>query len=73
MLAAAPARPLISTAPPPCPAAALGAAAAFDGRNGRPKKVVVDVDGDGSFLMNCQVRGLVGGWVGGKGGREGVW
>lgn len=33
---------------------ALGAAAAYDGRNGRPKKVVVDIDGDGSFLMNCQ-------------------
>lgn len=33
---------------------ALGAAAAFDGRNGRPKKVVVDIDGDGSFLMNVQ-------------------
>jgi hypothetical protein len=54
---------------------ALGAAAAHDGRNGRPKRVVVDIDGDGSFLMNCQelataaieklnikVRGL--GWVG---------
>jgi TPP-dependent trihydroxycyclohexane-1,2-dione (THcHDO) dehydratase len=24
------------------------------GSNGRPKKVVVDIDGDGSFLMNCQ-------------------
>lgn len=33
---------------------ALGAAAAFDGRNGRPKKIVVDIDGDGSFVMNCQ-------------------
>ena len=33
---------------------ALGAAAAYDGRNGRPKKIVVDIDGDGSFLMNCQ-------------------
>ena len=33
---------------------ALGAAAAFDGRDGRPKKVVVDIDGDGSFVMNCQ-------------------
>jgi len=33
---------------------ALGAAAAHDGRNGRPKRVVVDIDGDGSFLMNCQ-------------------
>ncbi|GAB4818291.1 hypothetical protein N2152v2_005337 [Parachlorella kessleri] len=33
---------------------ALGAAAAFDGKNGRQKKIVVDVDGDGSFLMNCQ-------------------
>ncbi|PSC68409.1 acetolactate synthase isoform A [Micractinium conductrix] len=33
---------------------ALGAAAAFDGNNGRPKKVVVDIDGDGSFVMNCQ-------------------
>ena len=26
---------------------ALGAAAAFDGNNGRPLKVVVDIDGDG--------------------------
>jgi hypothetical protein len=33
---------------------ALGAAAAHDGKNGRPKRVVVDIDGDGSFLMNCQ-------------------
>eukprot|EP00884_Botryococcus_braunii_P022632 jgi/Botrbrau1/9052/Bobra.0376s0026.3 len=33
---------------------ALGAAVAYDGNNGRPKKVVVDIDGDGSFLMNCQ-------------------
>uniref|UniRef100_A0A1D2AGP4 Acetolactate synthase n=1 Tax=Auxenochlorella protothecoides TaxID=3075 RepID=A0A1D2AGP4_AUXPR len=33
---------------------ALGAAAAFDGKDGRPKKVVVDIDGDGSFVMNCQ-------------------
>lgn len=33
---------------------ALGAAVAYDGRNGRPKKVVVDIDGDGSFLMNVQ-------------------
>jgi len=33
---------------------ALGAACAFDGRNGRPRKVVVDIDGDGSFLMNVQ-------------------
>eukprot|EP01025_Chloroclados_australasicus_P045571 TRINITY_DN4992_c0_g1_i2.p2 TRINITY_DN4992_c0_g1~~TRINITY_DN4992_c0_g1_i2.p2 ORF type:complete len:351 (+),score=46.88 TRINITY_DN4992_c0_g1_i2:123-1175(+) len=33
---------------------ALGAAAAFNGENGRPKKVVIDIDGDGSFLMNCQ-------------------
>lgn len=33
---------------------ALGAAAAFDGKDGRPKKTVVDIDGDGSFLMNCQ-------------------
>jgi acetolactate synthase I/II/III large subunit len=33
---------------------ALGAAAAFDGQNGREKRVVVDIDGDGSFLMNCQ-------------------
>ena len=30
-------------------------AAAFDGKDGRPKKTVVDIDGDGSFLMNCQV------------------
>lgn len=34
--------------------AALGAAAAFDGKNGRQKKIVVDIDGDGSFMMNCQ-------------------
>ncbi|PRW05900.1 acetolactate synthase isoform A [Chlorella sorokiniana] len=33
---------------------ALGAAAAFDGQDGRPKKIVVDIDGDGSFIMNCQ-------------------
>lgn len=33
---------------------ALGAAAAFDGKNGRPKRMVVDIDGDGSFLMNVQ-------------------
>eukprot|EP00877_Chromochloris_zofingiensis_P001540 jgi/Chrzof1/11387/Cz05g34270.t1 len=33
---------------------ALGAAAAHDGTDGRPKRVVVDIDGDGSFLMNCQ-------------------
>eukprot|EP00775_Hariotina_reticulata_P003113 gene3113-3390_t len=33
---------------------ALGAAAAFDGKDGRPSRVVVDIDGDGSFLMNCQ-------------------
>jgi acetolactate synthase-1/2/3 large subunit len=33
---------------------ALGAAAAHDGKNGRPHRVVVDIDGDGSFLMNCQ-------------------
>lgn len=42
---------------------ALGAAAAFDGKNGRPKRVVVDIDGDGSFLMNVQVR-----WLGGSKG-----
>lgn len=36
--------------------AALGCATAFDGKDGRPKKIVVDIDGDGSFLMNCQVR-----------------
>jgi acetolactate synthase-1/2/3 large subunit len=35
--------------------AAIGAAVAWDGTDkGRPKKVVVDVDGDGSFLMNVQ-------------------
>jgi thiamine pyrophosphate-dependent acetolactate synthase large subunit-like protein len=33
--------------------AALGAAVAFDGSQ-REKRVVVDIDGDGSFLMNCQ-------------------
>ena len=42
---------------------AIGVAAAFDGTSGRPRKVVVDIDGDGSFLMNCQV----GGWGGGAG------
>lgn len=33
---------------------ALGAAAAYDGKDGREKKIVVDIDGDGSFVMNCQ-------------------
>ncbi|CAG9460680.1 unnamed protein product [Pedinophyceae sp. YPF-701] len=33
---------------------ALGTAAAYDGRDGRPKKTIIDVDGDGSFMMNCQ-------------------
>ena len=33
---------------------ALGAAAYFDGKEGRPKAVVVDIDGDGSFAMNVQ-------------------
>ncbi|KAK9799788.1 hypothetical protein WJX73_007892 [Symbiochloris irregularis] len=33
---------------------ALGAAVAYDGTDKRPKRVVVDIDGDGSFLMNCQ-------------------
>lgn len=33
---------------------ALGAAVAFDGKDGRQKKLVVDIDGDGSFLMNVQ-------------------
>eukprot|EP00192_Tetraselmis_astigmatica_P009042 CAMPEP_0117661384 /NCGR_PEP_ID=MMETSP0804-20121206/7508_1 /TAXON_ID=1074897 /ORGANISM="Tetraselmis astigmatica, Strain CCMP880" /LENGTH=677 /DNA_ID=CAMNT_0005468247 /DNA_START=151 /DNA_END=2185 /DNA_ORIENTATION=+ len=33
---------------------ALGAAAAFDGYDGRGKKVVIDIDGDGSFMMNLQ-------------------
>jgi acetolactate synthase-1/2/3 large subunit len=33
---------------------ALGAAAAFDGKQGRPSRVVWDIDGDGSFLMNVQ-------------------
>ena len=34
---------------------ALGAAAAHDGhRADRPKRAVVDVDGDGSFVMNIQ-------------------
>ncbi|KAK9840745.1 hypothetical protein WJX81_001848 [Elliptochloris bilobata] len=33
--------------------AALGAAVAYDGTQ-REKRVVVDIDGDGSFLMNCQ-------------------
>lgn len=34
---------------------ALGAAAAY-AEEGREPKVVVDIDGDGSFLMNIQVR-----------------
>ena len=34
---------------------ALGCAVAFDGKNGRPKMTVIDIDGDGSFLMNVQV------------------
>ncbi len=34
---------------------ALGAAAAY-AEEGREAKVVVDIDGDGSFLMNIQVR-----------------
>lgn len=34
---------------------ALGVATAYDGKNGRPKRTVVDIDGDGSFLMNVQV------------------
>ena len=33
---------------------ALGAAAAY-AEEGREPKVVVDIDGDGSFLMNVQV------------------
>jgi len=33
---------------------ALGAASAFDGRDGREKRTIVDIDGDGSFVMNCQ-------------------
>ena len=34
---------------------ALGAAAAHDGSHpGRPKRAVVDIDGDGSFVMNIQ-------------------
>lgn len=33
---------------------AVGVAAAFDGRDGRPKRTVVDIDGDGSFMMNVQ-------------------
>ncbi len=35
---------------------ALGAAAALDEAH-RETKVVVDIDGDGSFLMNIQVGG----------------
>ena len=34
---------------------ALGAAAAY-AEEGREAKVVVDIDGDGSFLMNVQVQ-----------------
>ena len=33
---------------------ALGCAAAFDGQDGRQKLTVVDIDGDGSFMMNPQ-------------------
>lgn len=33
---------------------AIGAASAFDGINGKDKRAVVDIDGDGSFTMNCQ-------------------
>lgn len=33
---------------------ALGCATAFDGKNGRELRNVVDIDGDGSFLMNPQ-------------------
>lgn len=36
---------------------ALGAAAALDEPH-RDTKPVVDIDGDGSFLMNIQVRGV---------------
>ena len=36
--------------------AALGCATAFDGKDGRESRVVVDIDGDGSFMMNVQVR-----------------
>ena len=39
---------------------ALGAAAAY-AEEGREAKVVVDIDGDGSFLMNIQVQ--VHAWV----------
>ena len=35
--------------------AALGCATAFDGKDGRESRVVVDIDGDGSFMMNVQV------------------
>ena len=31
-----------------------GCAAAFDGQDGRQKLTVVDIDGDGSFMMNPQ-------------------
>jgi len=33
---------------------ALGAAVAYDGTEGRPKRTVLNIDGDGSFLMNVQ-------------------
>jgi thiamine pyrophosphate-dependent acetolactate synthase large subunit-like protein len=36
------------------PCCQVGVAAAFDGRDGRPKRTVVDIDGDGSFMMNVQ-------------------
>ena len=47
---------------------ALGCAVAFDGKNGREKMTVVDIDGDGSFMMNVQVgvhdeRARVGDWM----------
>jgi acetolactate synthase-1/2/3 large subunit len=33
---------------------AIGARVAWDGLEGRPAKTVVDIDGDGSFMMNVQ-------------------
>jgi TPP-dependent 2-oxoacid decarboxylase len=40
---------------------ALGAAAAY-AEEGREAKVVVDIDGDGSFLMNVQVKSRTEHW-----------
>ena len=49
---------------------ALGAAAALDEPH-RDTKPVVDIDGDGSFLMNIQVWGVTNTYVPGAAGRLG--